>query len=390
MTTKNVWIRYLLFLTLFIPLVCKSQNTKSIDFHSAVLNENRKLWVNTPDYYDLRRDSLHLIILLDGDNKSLFEYSVAAKRFLEKNATDLSDFNAPESIIVGIQQKDRAIDFSEEVGSDKFLLFLTNEVMPYIKIKYRVVDYTILIGHSLGGRFALNAFIRRPDLFNAIIAASPAYTKNHIDEVEFELDSVIKKGLGTDRAIYVATTYIKEDQTEQQFREFAENLNTHFHTFRAPNFRFEFNCSSTLGHAKSPYFAIPEGLHFIYSPELWQLDSDSLFSKTSTASRTVAAYQKRIRSEFGISAFIHPYISIIATELMAVGDDHEAITLLRNEVGLDPTDIDLFALLLAELKKHGEKELTKYTKEFQSIMNTLKVDKTEQADWYSWIEKNSK
>ena len=118
-------IKFLIILLLtslvMAPTFCFGRATQETFIHSHILDEERKLWINVPEYYELRKDSFHLVLLFDGDNRSLFDYTVATKRFLERNAVDLSEFNAPESIVVGIEQKERWNDFADEAGSARFL-----------------------------------------------------------------------------------------------------------------------------------------------------------------------------------------------------------------------------------------------------------------------------
>jgi predicted alpha/beta superfamily hydrolase len=276
-------MKQLFGLLLFISSACMAQNTTIVNFNSAILDQTRKLWIDVPQEYKAISDSCHLILLLDADNVSLFNYTVAAKRFLESNAVDLSDFKTPKSIVVGIEQKDRSDDFVENAAD--FLFFLTKEVLPYIKANYRTKNYTILIGHSLGGRFALYALLKEPAIFNAIITASPAFEKDEGTNIITQIDSLIHSGLRYDRAVYLSTTYLKNDRTEEQFRDFAEAANLRFSKSSFKNFRFLFGSSNTLGHAKSPFFSIPDGLHFIYDPKLWQTDADRRFGVTTSGSK---------------------------------------------------------------------------------------------------------
>ncbi|HEX8738489.1 MAG TPA: alpha/beta hydrolase-fold protein [Pyrinomonadaceae bacterium] len=379
-------ILYVLFLV--IPAFCFGQATREAAIHSEVLNQDRKLWINVPQYYDLRQDSFQIVFVLDGNNRSLFEYAAASKRFLERNAVDLSEFNAPESIIVGIEQKERWTDFADNAGSDKFFRFLTDEVFPFVRKNYRTQNYTILIGHSLAGRFALDALLRRPDLFNAVIAASPAYGKKNIDEIKSKIDALAKSGLANDRALYVSTTYLKNDGTEQQFREFAEALNLQFKDASYRNFRFRFGSSETLGHAKSPYFSIPEGLHFIYAPSLWQIDVRSLFDKNSSAVLAADNYRQRIKERFGVSISMRRYAPILIDELVKANKTADAIRFLTGEVNQNPTDLDLFANLLTLLKKNKLADYNSYKARFIKTMKQINTPENEQAEWLKQIDKD--
>jgi predicted alpha/beta superfamily hydrolase len=292
----QIFMIKIFYLLLFVPTFILGQKTKEILIHSKELKADRNIWINTPEYYEFRKDSLHLVFLLDGNNKSLFDYTVASKRFLERNSVDLSDYKVPQSIVVGIEQaKNRWDDFGDSVNSQKFLSFLENEIIPFVKSNYRTLNYKILIGHSLGGYFAINTLLNKPSLFNATIAASPAFPKKIITRTLTKFDTLFNSKLRFDKALYFSTTYIKGDGTEENFREFSEALEKYLKNKSETNFRYKFNSSNTLGHGKSPFFSIPEGLHFIYSPSLWQLQVDSLFSKSISANQAVKNYEQRIR-----------------------------------------------------------------------------------------------
>jgi hypothetical protein len=379
---------YILFL---IPAFLFGQTTKEILIHSKELKTDRKIWVNTPAYYEFRKDSSQLIFLLDGNNKSFFDYTVASKRFLEQNSVDLSDYKAPQSIIIGIEQaENRWDDFGDSINSPKFLSFLENEIIPYVNLNYRTVNYKILIGHSLGGRFAMNVLLNKPDLFNATIAASPAFSKRFINKILAKFDTLINSKLPFDKALYFSTTYLIGDGTEEDFREFSEALAKYLTNKTNTNFRFKFNSSYTLGHGKSPFFSIPEGLHFIYSPSLWQLGVDSLFNNYSTSSAALKNYEQRIEDKFGISISIHQYASILSDELLKSNKPEEAIELLKSEINNQPTDINLFAQLLVQMKKNKVADYKIYETKLFDIFKKLKTTPKEQSEWIEWINKNSR
>ena len=60
-------------------------------------------------------------------------------------------------------------------GAPAFLDFLEHELIPFIDHTYRTNPSDRgLLGHSMGGEFALYALEQRPGLFQRIVAASPA------------------------------------------------------------------------------------------------------------------------------------------------------------------------------------------------------------------------
>jgi uncharacterized protein len=104
-------------------------------------------------------------------------------------ATALTTFLAannrvPGLIVVAIENTDRNRDLTtptqNEVqgmssgGADRFLQFLREELIPWTDDNYRTVPYRILLGHSLGGFFAIHALFSQPQTFDAYIAISPS------------------------------------------------------------------------------------------------------------------------------------------------------------------------------------------------------------------------
>ena len=51
--------------------------------------------------------------------------------------------------------------------------------MPWVESRYRTRAYSVLVGHSYGGLFALHALVTRPDVFDAYIAISPSLHWNN-------------------------------------------------------------------------------------------------------------------------------------------------------------------------------------------------------------------
>jgi predicted alpha/beta superfamily hydrolase len=69
--------------------------------------------------------------------------------------------------------KDKA-DFPTTGGSEAFLRFVGDEVVPFIAANYRTSDQCTLIGQSLGGLFATEVLLRRPALFQHYLIVSPS------------------------------------------------------------------------------------------------------------------------------------------------------------------------------------------------------------------------
>ncbi len=58
--------------------------------------------------------------------------------------------------------------------SAKFLAFLKKELIPMVEKKYRTRPFRILCGHSFGGMFCIETFLKDADLFTTFISISSA------------------------------------------------------------------------------------------------------------------------------------------------------------------------------------------------------------------------
>lgn len=143
---------------------------------SAILNEERSVIVHSPAGYDTSGKSYPVLYLLDGTRTSLLEMIAISNRLR-------NDGNAPEMIIVAVENTNRNRDMMPVVakdlpgppGADAFLGYLEKELIPDIERRYRTTQPRILLGKSLSGLFAIYAFLARPTVFNAYVGCSAGW-----------------------------------------------------------------------------------------------------------------------------------------------------------------------------------------------------------------------
>ena len=154
----------------------------AISQQSKILNQQRTLNIYTPADYDKHPDSTYPVIyLLDGAADEDFVHITGLVQYL--NMIDV----LPPSIVVGIANVDRRHDLTapskvpEDLklvptsgGSAAFMDYIEKEVEPQIQHSYRCNGHTTLIGQSLGGLFATEILLRRPQLFSDYIIISPS------------------------------------------------------------------------------------------------------------------------------------------------------------------------------------------------------------------------
>ena len=158
-------------------------HTATETFHSEVLGEDRILEIYLPDGYDAHKASGYdVIYVLDGE--MLVRFFPPVRAFAEENEL------MPPVIIVGINNVywyDRGQDSRERDllpahvagsplsgGADKFLSFLSSELIPHINAEYNGSGRNILFGHSYAGMFALYTLFKQPQLFDSYIVSDPA------------------------------------------------------------------------------------------------------------------------------------------------------------------------------------------------------------------------
>jgi len=185
---KIVRILVLVALSVLVNSISKAQSKAFLkqigvkdSLFSRVLNENREIYVQLPEYYNpMGHEKYPVVYLLDG--KVFLPTVVNVHQFY-------SGGFMPEMVIVGISNaKNRMRDlttskvkemygqpFTQEHGeAEKFTAFLKDELIPYIEKKYPVTNYRTLIGHSYGGLFAMYTLVHHPNMFANYLAIDPS------------------------------------------------------------------------------------------------------------------------------------------------------------------------------------------------------------------------
>lgn len=182
---------------------------------SKVLNENRRVWVYTPQFTALdtcTTKKYPVLYVLDGDAHFLSTVGII-QQLSQANGNGI----LPEMIIVGIENTNRLRDLTPSEKTDQntykrnpFIDFLSSELVPFIDKNYNTAPYKLLVGHSLGGLTVIDILGNFPKLFDAYIAIDPSiWYKN-----EFVLNQTItewpKKNMaGTKLYMGIANTLPK-------------------------------------------------------------------------------------------------------------------------------------------------------------------------------------
>lgn len=176
---KNIVVYGILMLSyLYLSLAFSQENQVINDsLFSEILKEQRALKIFVPGKEIAgSRSQFEVIYVLDGEwnfEKATFIHDFARYENFIPPAIIVAVRN---TYINGQNQRDR--DFLQENAADNFILFLREELIPYIEKKYPANGERTLYGHSFGGRFVAYTFLYHPDLFDAFIASDPAFAYN--------------------------------------------------------------------------------------------------------------------------------------------------------------------------------------------------------------------
>ena len=153
----------------------------SVVLDAPSLGDQREVNIWAPLFLDQLEAPIPVVYLIDGGQEQDFVH-MAGLAQLGALSWQYEPF-----ILVGVQTRTRLFDltrpatdpryqagFPEQGGSEAFLAFLTEEVIPYVEAHYPVSSRRALIGESLAGLFVTDTFLNAPDSFTDYIAVSPS------------------------------------------------------------------------------------------------------------------------------------------------------------------------------------------------------------------------
>ena len=291
-------IRYLtLSALLFFVFSCNQHSNKQgsgkndenngvVRLYSSNVNDTFSIFTSLPEDYDPHQH-YPVVYLLDA-NIYFDIMSAAIHKYAEIGL-------APQVILVGIGYKDfpsldslRNRDDTYPVaipeyemavsgGADKFLAFISHELIPYVDKKYET-DTTkrILMGHSLGGYFTTYTLLQNlsstNNSFSGYIAASPSihYNKYYLVEKLKELPQQKNR----DHKLSIYLTYggaeddeNKDDSTMMKSVVVSQRLNELLSGKQSGSIIYKSDIYSNLGHMDMPIPTFMKGLQWIFNNE---------------------------------------------------------------------------------------------------------------------------
>lgn len=315
--------------------------TRTVRIASRILGEERIIHVNLPPNYAVARQRYQVTYLLDGHVRQFFDMTVAAAGY--DLTGDAHDYATPAQIVVGVDQRDRGADLGR--NQELFTRFLVEELVPYIDREYRTNGFRTLIGHSLGGRFALMTLCRAPGVFPAVIAISAAGgDSTNADAVTRCLATAFTEQ-GTALRQLVLSAGDREPRVYagvQRLREFLR--------VNAPAYwRWTVVDGTGLGHTDTPLATIPPGIRFVHDRSVWEMPpalADSISNGSIDADVAIAAFTSLLRARVGVT--VAPTLKwMLAAARVAMRDPKADVAdaAVQRLVAAYPEDLEGYGML---------------------------------------------
>lgn len=335
--------------------------------YSRILNEERPYLLYLPESYGSKvfaPKKYPVLYLLDGEKH--FQSASGVVQFMSAGVN--GNIQIPESIIVAIPNTVRNRDLTpthcirgsdgketqalaSSGGGETFQRFLKEELIPHIEGRYRTVPYRILVGHSLGGLLALDAFLRQPSVFQAYIAIDPSLWWD--DQVLVrKAREVIPNAKDLGGSVYVSmahNTHVDPSAGERPRRDFAAVLEAN----SSPRFRARFQYFESEDHGSVPLVSLYHGLLFIF--EGYKPSIGSVFENPSS----MESHFARISERLGIDLLPpEAFVQLIGVEMLYHKRKvDKAIECFRINVENYPNSSNAYHCLAEAYAVNGDKRL---------------------------------
>jgi predicted alpha/beta superfamily hydrolase len=322
--------------------------------NSTILNETRNISIYLPENYMDSESKYPVLYLLDGG--AHLQHASGAADYLSTRG------HIPDIIVVAIHNIDRSRDFSPvhvdniptSGGAEKFLGFLSEELVPYLDETYRTAGFNILLGHSFGGTFIGYCLLAKPKLFDAFLAVSPflMYADNFVVNKTAEK----LKPFRDTKYFYMTVG------NEQRYFEALEEYTSIMKEKAGESVEFRYVKMLEEDHGTTPYLTVFSGLKFIFKG--WQLPPEVLQKDLEDMDNHYLQVSKRYGIKVETPEFI---INTLGYRYLQAGDMDKAIATFKTNVQRYPESANVYDSLGEAYENNGNPE--KAAKNYEKAVN---------------------
>lgn len=270
---------------------------------SKILNENRYYSVYLPSSYKNSPNKKYIVAyVLDGERSKFLEVSGIAQSM--HSAFNLK-LQIPELIIVSIENTDRTRDFTptnslnyldkEDITAfknsgkaDNFMNFIEKELMPKINKSFRTVPQSMIIGHSMGGLFALHCLLENPKLFSYYLLIDPSWFWDH-NYIGKRGKEILEKRTDLKARVYIAlANNLLDDKRHYEWGQQFYNL---LRENKSSDLKVDLKYFEDEKHLTVTIPATYYGLRYVFQP--YEID----INQVTTDPTILANYSSKIYKE---------------------------------------------------------------------------------------------
>jgi predicted alpha/beta superfamily hydrolase len=337
--------------------------------HSNVLNEDRVIWVRMPAA-SRGKTGRYAVLYITDAGPNVNEIGAVIDFLADANLM-------PPLIVVGITNTDRNRDltatragikhsdgsieqFPTTGGADKFLDFIQTELMPEIDKRYPTEPYRILVGHSLGGLFAVHAMVARSDLFNAYIASSPSLWWDDARTVR-DVQEFLARQKEPKKTLFFSLGNEGGDMNEA-----FEQLQKVVSAGRPGGFVVESVRYPDEVHTSTELRTHYAGLRLIFAG--WPMPRDEKTDERIGGLAGVEQHYRELSERFGFQVSAEQEINGLAYHLLGDKKNAEAMTAFERNVALYPRSANVYDSLADGLEAAGKPDLA-----MQNVQKAVEV-----------------
>jgi predicted alpha/beta superfamily hydrolase len=346
MKTHRLLVPAILFL-LTTAVYAQSQEifsrNQAIRIVSSNLHEPRNMSIYLPDDYAYSDSKYPVLYLLDGGTH--LQHASGAVDYLSTQGS------IPDIIVVAIHNIDRSRDFSPvhvdniptSGGAEKFLGFLSKELVPYMESNYRTAGFDILLGHSFGGTFIGYTLLAKPNLFDAYLAVSPY--------LMFADNLVVKEASEKLKPFKDTKYFYMTVGNEARYFETLEEYSSIMTEKAGESVEFKYVKMMEENHGTTPYITVFSGLRFIFND--WQMPPEMLEADL----KAIDDHYMMVSLKYGIEvATPELVINALGYRYLQAEDYKKAIATFKKNVERYPGSANVYDSLGEAYENNGEPE----------------------------------
>jgi predicted alpha/beta superfamily hydrolase len=305
-------------------------------YYSEYLNRKLKVFIGLPKSYHNAMCNFPVHYVLDG--QILFPYYYGTTDMLSRG-------DIPECIVVGIQSVNRGYYFKPGDGTNEFISFISEELIPFINKNYRTNDFRSICGHSTTGVFVLNTLLYHPELFDSYLAGAPYHTSMILENESgsFISDYTKQKSL---------LVFFGLNESEKQKSDW-DSLHALIEKKDFKRLNLYTREYENEDHYSVIYRYIPDGLKEAFKDWKYQPGQGEEFSLSG-----LKRYKETQKEKFNVSFdYSDRYFIDQAMNLLRQSKNEDIITLMEYGLSFHPNSVILHNIIAVEYENSGQIEL---------------------------------